>query len=69
MEMEPVEFELSENVKALLGYPDAHVEIKVKVPVIGSVKLKIKAEELDQVENVIEKAIKIRERLEKMSEK
>lgn len=53
-------YQFSEKVSARVGYPDAHVEILVRVPIVGEVPLRIEAHELDQAEFVIKKALEHR---------
>jgi hypothetical protein len=50
--MKPVEITISKKVRALVGFKDDRVEIRVKVPVLGEVPLAIQPEDMGGIDKV-----------------
>ncbi len=54
----PKEIRFSEKTSGLVGYPDAHAEVKVTLPwPLGSTTMRIESHELDAAKQFIDTAI------------
>jgi len=62
----PREIKLSDKVSGIIGFPDGHVEVAVKLPwPLGSTTLRIEANELDDAKTFIDAGISHRASLMK----
>lgn len=60
----PKEIKLSDKVSGIIGFPDGHVEVAVKLPwPLGSTSLRIEAGELDDAQTFINAGIAHREKV------
>jgi hypothetical protein len=50
------EMEISAKVTAKVGFPDGHVEVGIRVPVVGRVWVRIESQELFRVGDVLNQA-------------
>lgn len=53
----PTQRKISDKVSATLGFDDGHVEVGLKVPIIGTVTLRIEPDELYTLAGLIGEAV------------
>ena len=55
----PIEFRIGDKVKALVGFPDGHVELAVKTPSpFPDITLRVEPADVFEIEKVIKASIK-----------